>query len=102
MAVAACPAANQEAEPLGLEQLLACIAEHTPVPHRCCACAACCAVCSCAACCAHSVCCRAVDAPFLFSVDHCFSVKGHGTVITGTVLSGAVQAAPALCAVLRL
>lgn len=26
--------------------------------------------------------------PFLFAVDHCFSVKGQGTVFTGTVISG--------------
>jgi selenocysteine-specific elongation factor len=26
--------------------------------------------------------------PFLFSVDHCFPIKGQGTVLTGTVLSG--------------
>eukprot|EP01033_Poteriospumella_lacustris_P015066 gene15066-10778_t len=26
--------------------------------------------------------------PFYFAVDHCFAVKGHGTVLTGTVLSG--------------
>lgn len=29
---------------------------------------------------------RAVQAGFLMSVDHCFAVKGHGTVLTGTVL----------------
>lgn len=28
--------------------------------------------------------------PFYFAVDHCFAVKGHGTVLTGTVLSGAI------------
>lgn len=26
--------------------------------------------------------------PFLFAVDHCFSIKGQGTVCTGTVLQG--------------
>lgn len=26
------------------------------------------------------------DAPLLFSVDHCFGIKGKGTVLTGTVL----------------
>ena len=25
---------------------------------------------------------------FLFAVDHCFPIKGQGTVLTGTVLSG--------------
>jgi selenocysteine-specific elongation factor len=27
---------------------------------------------------------------FVFAVDHCFSIKGHGTVMTGTVVSGSV------------
>lgn len=30
----------------------------------------------------------AAPPPFYFAVDHCFAVKGHGTVLTGTVLSG--------------
>jgi selenocysteine-specific elongation factor len=34
---------------------------------------------------------RSTDGPFLLSVDHCFPVKGQGTVLTGTVLSGAVK-----------
>ncbi|KAL0484900.1 Eefsec, partial [Acrasis kona] len=29
--------------------------------------------------------------PFLFAVDHCFSIKGKGTVLTGTVLQGSVS-----------
>ena len=29
--------------------------------------------------------------PFVFAVDHCFSIKGQGTVMTGTVLSGSIQ-----------
>jgi selenocysteine-specific elongation factor len=29
--------------------------------------------------------------PFLFAVDHCFSVRGQGTVLTGTVLQGTVN-----------
>jgi selenocysteine-specific elongation factor len=29
--------------------------------------------------------------PFFFMIDHCFSVKGKGTVITGTVLQGKVK-----------
>jgi len=29
--------------------------------------------------------------PFLMYVDHCFSIKGTGTVVTGTVLRGAVR-----------
>jgi len=27
-----------------------------------------------------------LDRPFLFAVDHCFPIKGQGTVLTGTVL----------------
>ena len=33
---------------------------------------------------------RVVSGPFLFAVDHCFAIKGHGTVVTGTVLAGSV------------
>ncbi|MDP2437227.1 MAG: GTP-binding protein, partial [archaeon] len=28
--------------------------------------------------------------PFVLMVDHCFAIKGHGTILTGTVLSGQV------------
>lgn len=28
---------------------------------------------------------------FLMAVDHCFSIKGQGTVMTGTILSGSVS-----------
>ena len=34
---------------------------------------------------------RNTSAPFYFAVDHCFAIKGHGTVLTGTVLSGSVS-----------
>jgi selenocysteine-specific elongation factor len=27
---------------------------------------------------------------FVFMVDHCFGIKGQGTIMTGTVLQGAV------------
>ena len=30
-------------------------------------------------------------APFRFAVDHCFPIRGQGTVLTGTVLSGSLQ-----------
>ncbi|BFZ20439.1 hypothetical protein BsWGS_23478 [Bradybaena similaris] len=33
---------------------------------------------------------RSEDGPFIFSVDHCFSIRGQGTVMTGTALSGKV------------
>jgi selenocysteine-specific elongation factor len=32
-----------------------------------------------------------VDAPFLMSVDHCFTIKGQGSVATGTLLRGSLQ-----------
>jgi selenocysteine-specific elongation factor len=46
---------------------------------------------------------RRPGGPFLLAVDHCFSVRGQGTVLTGTVLAGSLQvppplACPALCA----
>ena len=28
---------------------------------------------------------------FLYAIDHCFQIKGQGTVMTGTVLSGQVK-----------
>lgn len=34
---------------------------------------------------------RSAEGVFIFSVDHCFSIRGQGTVMTGTVLSGAVR-----------
>eukprot|EP00727_Mastigamoeba_balamuthi_P013850 m51a1_g9088 putative selenocysteine-specific elongation factor (538) ;mRNA; r:43311-45327 len=33
---------------------------------------------------------RGAQEPFLMAVDHCFSVRGQGTVVTGTVLRGSV------------
>eukprot|EP00117_Sycon_ciliatum_P000364 scpid69785/ scgid6458/ Selenocysteine-specific elongation factor; Elongation factor sec; Eukaryotic elongation factor, selenocysteine-tRNA-specific len=33
---------------------------------------------------------RLSTGPLLFSVDHCFAIRGQGTVMTGTLLSGAV------------
>ena len=34
---------------------------------------------------------RSPDGSFYFAVDHCFPIKGQGTVITGTVLKGSVH-----------
>ena len=34
---------------------------------------------------------RAVSDPLVFSVDHCFSIRGQGTVMTGTVLQGSIS-----------
>uniref|UniRef100_A0A182KHJ0 Selenocysteine-specific elongation factor n=1 Tax=Anopheles christyi TaxID=43041 RepID=A0A182KHJ0_9DIPT len=31
---------------------------------------------------------RDMELPFMFAVDHCFAIKGQGTVCTGTVLQG--------------
>ncbi|XP_037074434.1 selenocysteine-specific elongation factor-like, partial [Pollicipes pollicipes] len=33
---------------------------------------------------------RSVSEPLVFSVDHCFSIRGQGTVMTGTVLQGSL------------
>jgi selenocysteine-specific elongation factor len=90
VAVAACPGAEEGAPPLGMTQLVRTsllpydismlrilkwlrayqidtLREMTELPRR------------------------STDGPFLLSVDHCFPVKGQGTVLTGTVLSGAVK-----------
>lgn len=34
---------------------------------------------------------RDPSGPFLMAVDHCFSIKGQGTVMTGTILTGSVS-----------
>ena len=33
---------------------------------------------------------RSSSGAFVFSVDHCFPIRGQGTVMTGTILSGSV------------
>lgn len=33
---------------------------------------------------------RSADGPFYFSIDHCFALRGRGTVLTGTVLCGSI------------
>ena len=33
---------------------------------------------------------RNIHGPLYYAIDHCFQIKGHGTVLTGTVLSGSV------------
>ena len=33
---------------------------------------------------------RDISGAFIYAVDHCFSIRGQGTVMTGTVLSGKV------------
>ena len=34
---------------------------------------------------------RKGDGELVFNVDHCFSIKGQGTVLTGTILQGIVR-----------
>lgn len=34
---------------------------------------------------------RDPSGPFSMAVDHCFPIRGHGTVMTGTVLRGTVR-----------
>lgn len=34
---------------------------------------------------------RRASAPLYFAFDHCFSVRGQGTILTGTVLTGEVK-----------
>ena len=34
---------------------------------------------------------RQEEGAFVFSVDHCFSIRGQGTVLTGTIIQGAVS-----------
>ena len=34
---------------------------------------------------------RDASGPLIYAVDHCFSIRGQGTVMTGTVLSGSVN-----------
>ena len=29
--------------------------------------------------------------PFFFMIDHCFTIRGRGTIITGTVLQGKIK-----------
>jgi len=42
------------------------------------------------------------NSPFVFAVDHCFNVRGQGTVMTGTVLQGEVKVADVSFPVSRL
>ncbi|GLC39063.1 hypothetical protein PLESTB_001289600 [Pleodorina starrii] len=34
---------------------------------------------------------RVVAGPFLFAIDHCFPIRGQGSVLTGTVLQGSIS-----------
>jgi hypothetical protein len=58
---------HQDNGSIGIDNLLKVLSESLFVPHR------------------------SAAGPFLYSVDHCFAIRGQGTVMTGTVLSGCVQ-----------
>ncbi|XP_057295904.1 selenocysteine-specific elongation factor-like [Hydractinia symbiolongicarpus] len=60
-------AESDSSESIGIQNLIDCLKEHAYVPNR------------------------KTTGPFMFSVDHCFSIRGQGTVLTGTVLSGSVS-----------
>lgn len=38
----------------------------------------------------------APSGPFKFAIDHCFAIRGQGTVLTGTALSGTAKVGDAL------
>ncbi|TNV81040.1 hypothetical protein FGO68_gene8456 [Halteria grandinella] len=66
---AACGQTESGEPPIGVDELIIAILKHIKLPVR-------------------QV--KASD-PFMFSIDHCFQIKGQGTVMTGTVLSGQVK-----------
>jgi selenocysteine-specific elongation factor len=57
----------QNIETYNMDQLIYTLSNKLPVPRR-----------------------EEVHANFLFSVDHCFPIRGRGTVLTGTVLAGSI------------
>lgn len=65
VAISACP--NDGSEPAGIDELNKVLGSYVTIPSR------------------------NKDGPFLFAVDHCFAVKGKGTVMTGTILQGKVK-----------
>ena len=69
VAVAAKPGGPEstETELVGITELINCLKQSSYVPARNCV------------------------GPFIYSVDHCFSIRGQGTVMTGTVLNGTVN-----------
>ena len=52
---------------IGVQELIHCLNTHTDLPLR------------------------SPKGDFLFAVDHCFLIRGQGTVMTGTVLSGSIR-----------
>lgn len=65
VAISACP--NDGSEPAGIDELNKVLGSYVTIPSR------------------------NMKGPFLFAVDHCFAIKGKGTVMTGTILQGQVQ-----------
>lgn len=51
---------------IGMEELIACLKQQSYLPNR------------------------NPSGAFMFAVDHCFSIRGQGTVMTGTALNGSV------------
>ena len=44
---------------------------------------------------------RNPDGKMVFNVDHCFGIKGQGTIMTGTVLQGSIKVGDVSCFVFR-
>jgi len=58
---------TKPAAPIGIEELVGTIKQRIRLPER------------------------RPDGPLHFAIDHCFPIKGQGTVLTGTVLSGSLK-----------
>jgi selenocysteine-specific elongation factor len=68
---------NENNETMNIDLLISTLIEHIPIPQR-----------------IHNDCNNSKDkhAPaFYFAIDHCFPMRGRGTVITGTCLSGRIS-----------
>jgi selenocysteine-specific elongation factor len=65
--VAACPGASETSTPIGVDTLIDTISKIIEKPQR------------------------SAEGPLLFEFDHCFPIKGQGTVLTGTILRGSIQ-----------
>ena len=61
------PPSSSSTAPVGINELLSLISQRVTLPQR------------------------DPDGPLLFAIDHCFPIKGQGTVMTGTVLSGSMK-----------
>jgi len=70
VAVAAKPGGNENEtgdETIGINTLIECLNHNVYVPER------------------------NPEGPLIYSVDHCFSIRGQGTIMTGTILNGSVN-----------